>query len=247
MQTIGALLGTFGFIGLSVGGLLFLPFAALKPRRSLAKWLAIGGSVAFVAGVLLTPEVPEGSVDQPETAAPKQAAAPAAPPAQQAVTAKAGTGKPDDADDVLLVIRQSLMPVIFCSGEVDQLRAAADRAIAGRGTEMDAYSAANTAERDCRKMVAERGEYDKRPFKAAALNGIYKRTLPACQAVSSNGAQAASIAKELLNGEATLKKGQQFRDLHSAMVGKITECKLGLRGLAETAGVPSEKVDFLEL
>lgn len=213
--------------------------------------LLVGAAALGVIGAMFGDPKADGNVTD-STAAnaiaemPKmKASADAA--AENVSATKQANASLDKAEDVLLVIRQSFIPVAYCAGEIDNLRAAADKVVAGRGTPMDAYSAAHTAERDCQKVVAERGDYERRPFKDVALNGIYERTLPACQKVSSNGVTAAKVAKELLDGKSTLKKGQQFRDLNTAMLNKTTECKLGLQGLAERAGVPSDEVEFLKL
>lgn len=229
-----------------------------KKRRTTGQKVGIGCGALLVAAVALggigamlgdpkadgdatDPTVANAIAEMPETKATADAAA------KNVSATKPANASSDKADDVLLVIRQSFMPVAFCSGEIGNLRAAADKVVAGRGTPMDAYRAAHLAERDCQKVVAEAGDYERRPFKDVALNGIYERTLPACQKVSLDGVSAAKVAKELLDGEPTLKKGQQFRDLNTAMLNKATECKLGLQGLAERAGVPSDEVEFLKL
>ena len=221
-------------------------WAKYMPVRSIG-WTSAAVGVAGMVALGATAPTPASLQKQGSVAVAKSEAAERAPAATRSPQPQSLPATLDDAGDVLLVIRQTIMPVIGCSGDIEQLRAAADKVATGRGTAMDAYSAAHLAERDCRKQVAEAGDYNPRPFKATKLNSIYERTLPACQAVSSQGAKAASIAKELLDGEASLKKGQQFRDMHAAMEQKITECKLGLQGVAEAGGLPPSKVDFLGL
>ncbi len=227
-----------------------------RPKRSNKDKVAMGCGVAVLAvlglgvigAIVGDPPAQDAAHGSPTPkASTPVSASDSSEAAPDRVPGKAGSATQDNADDVLLVIRQSFMPVIFCSGEINNLRAVADKVNAGRGTASDAYSAAHTAERDCQKMVAEKGDYDERPFKGTALNGIYERTMPACHEVSSKGVAAAKVAKMLLDGDATLKNGQEFRDLNIAIAGKIAECKLGLQGIAETAGVPSDDVEFLEL
>jgi hypothetical protein len=58
MDTLGAFLGVFGLLALVIGLIMFIPIAALKARRPLTKWLAIGGAVAFAVGLILSPTVP---------------------------------------------------------------------------------------------------------------------------------------------------------------------------------------------
>lgn len=68
METVGALVGTSGTLFLLIGLIMFLPMPSLKPKRWLAKWLALAGVGLFIVGIILTPAQPtqnRASVDQP--------------------------------------------------------------------------------------------------------------------------------------------------------------------------------------
>lgn len=86
METLGAVLGTFGLLALIVGLVLFVPIRLFAKRRPWAKRLAIGGAVAFVAGLILTPST-DRSAKRPAattTAAPTNTPSPAASPSPDA-------------------------------------------------------------------------------------------------------------------------------------------------------------------
>lgn len=75
METLGAIIGPLGFVALLIGAILFLPFASVRRHRSLAKKLTIGGAVAFVAGVSMSPPPPPNKTGMKDTATAKTEAA----------------------------------------------------------------------------------------------------------------------------------------------------------------------------
>lgn len=248
METLAPIVGTLGFLAFIVGCCMFLPLAALRKRRSLAKKLAIGGFIAFAAALVLDPTPAPSPADKGSTAAPSDTAVAKRPIAAPTNAApKRSTPTQDRPSDVLMVLRQTVINVVFCTGEIDQLQRAIDKAGAGAGTPMQAYSAAHTAERDCRKMTAEHASFDRNPFRGKALNAIYARTLPACQATARLGAEAAGIAKVVLDENPSMKTAQRYIDMRREIAGKVVECKLGLQGVAEEAGLSDEETDFLKL
>lgn len=75
METLGAIIGPLGFVALLVGAILFLPLASVRRHRSLAKKLVIGGAVAFIAGVSMSPPPPPNKAGLKDTATAKNGAA----------------------------------------------------------------------------------------------------------------------------------------------------------------------------
>lgn len=75
METLGAIIGPLGFVALLIGVILFLPIASVRRHRSLAKKLVIGGGVAFVAGVSMSPPPPPNKTGQKNAATAKNEAA----------------------------------------------------------------------------------------------------------------------------------------------------------------------------
>lgn len=122
---------------------------------------------------------------------------------------------------------------------------AIDKVAAGRGTEMDAYSAAHIAERDCRKASVELAGTEKSPFEDTSWNQIFAGALPACREATGTGIEAMGTAKEVLDGSPSLARAQAYKDKRNAMIGSVVKCKMGLAGLADRAGIPKEQVDFL--
>lgn len=235
MADVGPALGALSFIVFIIGAILFF---AVKARRALAKKLLVGGAVVFVVALLATPT-------PTPTAAKPVAVAIVKPALNQEPAKTAASG--GNQDEALTFVRATAMQLIFCQGGVDNTHSAIGKLSAGSGSAMDAYSAATTGERDCRKMSREIEEGNSAPFKDGKLNGIYSRTLPACLAATRKGTAAMTIAKTILDGNESLAKAQAYKDARNAMVGKIYECKLGLQGLAETAGLSADKVEFLHI
>lgn len=241
MADVGPALGALSFIVFMIGAILF--FAA-KGRRPLAKKLLVGGAVVFVVALVMTPTPPPTPASTPAVMKPT-AATPAKPVIQQAhARALASTA---NQDEVLTFVRSTAMQIIMCQREVDMTQSAIGKLGNGSGTAMDAYSAATIGERDCRKMAKEIRQGNRTPFKDSELNGAYSRTLPACLAATQEGASAMTVAKTILDGNDSLAKGQAYKDARNSMVGKMYECKLGLQGVAEAAGLSADKVDFLHI
>lgn len=249
MGTVVPIIGSLGLVTLLVGVLMFLPLRKLKPRRPLAKKLAIGGGVAFVLALILDPSpAPQGSPSPAQDTV--QAAPVKSVPASKDVQpspAAAIRSVQDSAEDVVGVTRQTIMSVIFCSSEIDNMQRAIDKVSAGTGAPMAAYTAATYAERDCRKMVVENAERDRTPFKSATLNDVFKGASTACEAVPKLGVDAASIAQKVLDEDGSMKAAQRYIDARNAIGSKIIECKMGLQAVAQKGGVPKSQADFLEL
>jgi hypothetical protein len=70
MDDLAPAIGTLGLLVLIAGGVMFLPVRALRGHRRLAKWMAIGGGIAFVVGILLTPATPHAPDASPADAKP---------------------------------------------------------------------------------------------------------------------------------------------------------------------------------
>ncbi len=247
MGTVAPIVGSLGFVALLVGVLMFLPIGKLKSRRPLAKKLVIGGGVAFVIALILDPSPaprgdPSPAQDTVQAAPPKSVASP------KDVQPSVATIRPaqDSAEDVVGVTRQTIMSVIFCSGEIDNMQRAIDKVSAGTGAPTAAYTAATYAERDCRKMVVENAERNQEPFKGAALNKMYKDARRVCEAVPNLGVDAANIAKKVLDEDASLKVAQRYIDARAEIRSKVVECKMGLQAVADEGGVPKAEADFLE-
>lgn len=239
MADVGPALGALSFIVFIIGAILF--FAA-KGRRHLAKKLLIGGAVAFVIALITTPTPPPTPSLTPTVMKPA-AVVPAKPLIEQApAKAFASTAK---QDEVLTFVRSTAMQVIMCQGGVNMTQSAIEKFGNGSGTALNAYSAATIGERDCRKMAKEIEQGNRTPFEDSELNGAYSQTLTACLAATQKGASAMTVAKTILDGNDSLAEGQAYKDARNAMVSKIIECELGLQGLAEAAGIPADKVDFL--
>ncbi|VVT24252.1 hypothetical protein SPHINGO391_480078 [Sphingomonas aurantiaca] len=241
MADVGPALGALSFIVFTIGAILF--FAA-KGRRPLAKKLLIGGAVVFVVALIMTPTPPPTPASTPAAMKPT-AVTPAKTVIQQAHTkALAATA---NQDEVLTFVRATAMQIMMCQSEVDMTQSAIGKIVNGSGTAMDAYSAATTGERDCRKMTKEIEEANHSPFKDSGLNRTYSQTLPACLAATQKGASAMTAAKTVLDGDDSLAKAQAYKADRNAMVGKIYECKLGLQGVAEGAGISADKLEFLHI
>jgi hypothetical protein len=247
LETLAPVIGSLGFVAFVVGCCMFLPLTALRKRRRLAKWLAIGGFIAFAAALVADPTpAPSPSLKADVVSSPNAVKANQPGVVQTGRTTKRSASQ-DQPSDVMMVLRQTMITVVFCTSEIEQLQRAIDKAGAGAGTPMQAYSAAHTAERDCRKMMAEFADSDRRPFLGGALNAIYAKTLPACKATVALGKEAAGIAKVALDEDSSMKTAQRYLDKHREIAGKVAECKLGLQGVAEEAGISEAETDFLKL
>ena len=204
----------------------------------MAGWLAGAGVLTFIAALIITP-TPAAKSGEKDSGS--KAALPSAKPT---IAAPALTAHQDQA---LEVIRAATMQVTFCSGEAEMAQAAIDKVGAGRGTEMDAYSAAHIAERDCRKAATELAATENAPFNDADWNEIFDRTIPACRSAVSAGVASMGIAKDVLDGNESLARAQAYKDKRNEMVERIVECKAGLSSLGGRAGIPKEQTDFLHI
>lgn len=259
LLTIGSLTDKmyFAAILLIISGLTALPWIA---KRIQAAGLQRGWRLALpyifgVAGaVAVGIAAPEPSAEPKVAATPKpDVVKPVTPPRTQPVAvatvpAENAQAKSlaDQREQVLDYVRTASMQIVFCTGEVDYAQSAIEKVSAGTAPAMQAYSAAHVGERDCKKASTELAQLDKTPFASQSWNAMLSRTLPSCRSTTREGGGAMTIAKVVLDGNSSLAKVQQYKDARNEMIGKAIECKMGLRGLAEEAGLPKDQIEFLQ-
>lgn len=93
MDDLAPAIGTLGLLVLIAGGVMFLPVRALRGHRRLAKWMAIGGGLSFILGIILTPatpHAPDASPADPKSAAAQQVATEKQEADDEAATRRAG-------------------------------------------------------------------------------------------------------------------------------------------------------------
>lgn len=248
MANSGAALGALSFIVLIIGAILF--FVA-KAKRPLAKKMLIGGAITFVVAIIITPEPVQVSTPQQAIATSIRAVTPAnvkavgpMAPALVSATSKAETQQRETA---LSYIRTTDMHVVFCSVEVDNTQMLIEKVSVGTASTMQAYSAANVGERDCKKVSSELKDVNSAPFADVSWNEIYSRTIPSCRSAIRDGQRAMMIAKSVLDGNASLAKAQEYKDAKNGMASKSYECRSGLYFLAQKSGIPKAEVNFLHI
>jgi hypothetical protein len=242
---------------LIISGLTALPWVAKRIQAAglqrgwrVALPYIFGLAGAFAVGIAApepsaAPKVaatPKPDIVKPVTLPRPQPVAVATAPAENAQAKSLA----DQREQVLDYVRTVSMQVVFCTGEVDYTQSAIDKVSAGTAPAMQAYSAAHVGERDCKKASTELAQLNKAPFANQSWNAMLSRTLPSCRSTTREGGGAMTIAKVVLDGNSSLAKAQQYKDARNVMIGKAIECKMGLRGLAEEAGLPKEQINFLQ-
>lgn len=106
MDSLGPAIGGLGFLTLIVGSFLFIPLSGLKPWRKVGKRLAIGGGVAFLVALIISPATP------PVPTKPTQQAAEKAQLPVQSKAVKLAGKQPPPKPVASIKIDKSLLPIV---------------------------------------------------------------------------------------------------------------------------------------
>lgn len=106
VDSLGPAIGGLGFLALIVGSLLFIPLSGLKPWRKVAKRLAIGGGVAFLVALIISPAAPPASIKPTEQAAEKTR------PPVQSKAVELAVKQPPPEPVASIKIDKSLLPIV---------------------------------------------------------------------------------------------------------------------------------------
>lgn len=217
MDVLGPLIGTLGFLVLVAGLILFLPLRALRPRRPLAKKLAIGGAVAFVAGLIISPTPPPSSQQTAEreavpepTPSPTNSATLAVKPAVQ------NTGVPAEQKVAFTALYRSVIARAQpCDASVNQLSKAANS-----GNQMATYQAAKAGHDACLETVAELNDLDAPDGSSPEAEAAVDKALGICRNAYIHRQTAMTTAMEVADGDARPSKiSSMSEDLKTAQLG----------------------------
>jgi hypothetical protein len=145
------------------------------------------------------------------------------------------------------IIQGTAMQLIVCTNELDVTQTMLDGINRGEKRPIDAYSAAQAAVRDCTSAARDMEGISSKPLVGADQIKIYEKTRPFCILAITKARAALQTAQSVFDGEEKLATAQRYKDLRVAAKGNEVACKMGLSGLADSAKIPKENVDFLAL
>lgn len=170
VETFGAIAGTLGFLALVIGAVMFIPIAALKRRRRIAKILAIGGAIAFVIGLVLTPNPEKDGKPAPkQVASAKNDSAPTLASTEQAEKAAA-------QERFISLYHQVIAEAKPCDEASSVLQKAANS-----GDSLATYQAAKNGRDTCRAATMAMGKVEPPSGLTDAGEAATKKALGTCE------------------------------------------------------------------
>ncbi|WP_288804080.1 hypothetical protein [uncultured Novosphingobium sp.] len=201
---------------------------------------ALGGiGVAFALFVVTAIVIPAPKETHTETgpASEKKVATGTAP--AQALNA--------EQESVVSFMRYAIMQNLLCRGEAEQTQDQIDKVAAGRARVIDAYDEAKRAIRDCGKASAEFARPEVLKTAPAVYRDSGERALKACRAASEGRGAAMQLAQKILDGDDRLASASKYKELLSTAKSSEATCRMELLGMADSAKIPDEEVDFAQI
>ena len=228
METLGNIIGPLGLLALLVGVVMFLPFSFFKTRRKVAGMLAVGGLVAFIVGVALSP------TPAPTTKGP---AAVASVPPPDAAVAKATAG---EAKRVLETETKTLWASLLQAIEPCDRAAEQVAKTTKTGNIYEVYPAAKAGTEACGE--ASRAVEALSPPNSATgeVAAAFEKGLDACE----NGQQARTVAfsklAEVADGDMRPSAVTEVKEYMQAAGAAGLVCAAGMLEAATKGGVDTK-------
>ena len=232
MGTLAPVIGSLGFLALLVGIVMFLPLAAFKARRPLAKKLAIGGGVAFVAALILDPNPPGDKVAAKVDPKPSPtAAAPSAPIASPQSSA-------DGKERFVVLYRGVLSATKPCDAAVGRLGK-----VASSGDQYATYQVAKDGRDACRDTSTTIAGLDTPDGLTADAEAAVEKAVGECRDAYALRQSAMETAMQIADGEGRPSLVSEMSDQLKAAQGGVLVCVAHLFQAGSAAGVDLKRLN----
>lgn len=227
MEILGAFAGLLGLVAFIIGLLMFAPTAALKPKRKLARNIALGGFVAFVFGLIISPTPPAATIGAD---------------ASKPVTATSDTTvavAPPDVKKLLEAEAQQVWKAVIAAAEPCE-QSSKKLAVASKTRDVyEMYPAATDGAAACRDASSQTRSLDPPHSAAGEVKAAFEKAIERCADGHLLRANAFEQVAKVLDGDARPSAVTEAQKSMEASSVSGMFCATEMFSAAEKGGLPA--------